>query len=259
MAEPPFSHYNRERMHKPAPIVFIHGLIGTLQEPDLPGSFEPGRALAPDLLGYGSLSGVAPAEVSLPAQVAHLRETIERSFGAEPVHLVGHSIGGALAGLFAHEFAERVSALVSVEGNFTLKDAFWSSAVAKMTPEEAGRMLDGFRQDPGAWLARSGIAPQPHDVEIANRWLSRQPASTIRAMARSAVAETGSPDYLPKLRAVFSRHRVHLIAGARSRPGWDAPGWALSEAASLTVIPGAGHMMMLENPAGFAAAVKTTL
>jgi len=51
------------------PIVLIHGLIGTLQIPDLLSYFDPHRAIAPDLLGYGSLRGMPPSKVNIPAQL----------------------------------------------------------------------------------------------------------------------------------------------------------------------------------------------
>ena len=241
------------------PIVFVHGLMGTLQVPDLLQYFERGRALAPDLLGYGSLCDMPVGEISIPAQLAHLHETIDGHFGADPVHLVGHSIGGVVAALFAHTYPQRVQDVVSVEGNFTLKDAFWSSSVARMSQQEADQMLDGFRRDLGAWLSRSGIAPEARFLELGTRWLQQQPASTVRAMAQSVVHETGSPDYMPKLRAVFARHKVHLMAGERSRAGWDVQNWALQAAASHTVMPKTGHMMMLEDPAGFASAIRQQL
>lgn len=246
-------------METSAPVIFVHGLIGTLQVPDLLRYFEPGRALAPDLLGYGSLYDVPPGDISIPAQAAHLRQIVEMKFGFEPVHLVGHSVGAVVAALFAHAFTGRVRSLVSVEGNFTLNDALYSSSVARMSQPEADQMLAGFRQDPKAWLARSGIAPEPHLMEAGIRWLAQQPASTVRAMAQSVVSETGSPEYLQKLRSVFAQHPVHLIAGERSRQGWDVQAWALQEAANFVVIPNTGHMMMLENPAGFAAVVRTLL
>jgi len=241
------------------PIVFVHGLIGTLQVPDLSIHFASTPTLAPDLLGYGELKDVPAHEVNLPAQVAHLDTVIRRNFGDEPVHLVGHSVGGAIAALFAHECPERVVDLVSVEGNFTLKDAFWSASVARMSAGEAEAMLEGCRADPAAWLAGAGVPAEPSFVEIATRYLSQQPASTVHAMARSVVEATGSPGYLPNLRDVFSRHRVHLLAGERSRPGWDVQDWALRQASSIGVISGTGHMMMLEQPHAFASMVNRAL
>jgi pimeloyl-ACP methyl ester carboxylesterase len=241
------------------PIVLVHGLIGTLQIPDLLPFFDPNRVIAPDLLGYGLWREVSPSKVNIPAQITHLREILDRHCGQEPVHLVGHSIGGAIAALFAHAYPKRVASLVSVEGNFTLNDAFWSAAVAQMSPLEADRMLAGFRQDPQGWLTRAGIAPEPHFLAIGLHWLSQQPATTVQAMAQSVVDITGVPAYLPKLRTVFAEHPVHLLAGEYSRATWDVPDWAVLEAASFTVIPQTGHLMMLENPRGFVHTLKQLL
>lgn len=240
------------------PIVLVHGLIGTLQVPDLTPHLGTGKVLAPDLLGYGTLRDAPPSEVHISAQVAHLRAILAAHFGDEAVNLVGHSTGGAVAALFAHAHPDRVHNLVSVEGNFTLNDAFWSASVARMSGDEATRMLDGFRQDPKAWLGLSGISGEPRHLAIATHWLQQQPASTLRAMAQSIVAVTGAPAYAQSLRAVFARHPVHLVAGARSRDGWDVPSWALQQAASLTVIPDTGHLMMIEQPAAFAATLRAT-
>lgn len=240
------------------PIVFVHGLIGTLKSPALTSHF-PGGAIAPDLLGYGSFVDVAPGEVNLHAQVAHLRDVISATFGDSAVHLVGHSVGGVVAALFARAFPDRVGSVVSVEGNFTLNDAFWSSSVARMSEAEATRMLGGFREDPVGWLARDGIAPAPQFLEVARQWLHDQPASTVRAMAQSVVQVTREPDYLINLRAVFAQHPVHLVAGERSRRGWDVQDWALEESASLTVQPNTGHMMMLEDTSGFVAILRDLL
>lgn len=241
-----------------APVVFVHGLIGTLQMPDLVGHFRDG-AIAPDLLGYGSVANVAASDVNLHNQVAHLQEVIASAFGGSAVHIVGHSVGGAVAALFAHTFPDRVRSIVSVEGNFTLKDAFWSSSVARMSDTEAHHMLTGFRQDPAAWLARGGIPATPQFLRVAHHWLHHQPASTVRAMAQSVVQVTSEPDYLLNLRSAFAQCPVHLVAGERSRHGWDVQDWALDESASLTVHAGTGHMMMLEDTLGFVSILRRLL
>jgi pimeloyl-ACP methyl ester carboxylesterase len=83
-------------------------------------AFAPGRALAPDLLGYGAQRQVPVEAIDLPAQVEHLYRVLEEQLPGEAVHLVGHSVGGAVAMLFAQVHGERVRSLVSVEGNFSL-------------------------------------------------------------------------------------------------------------------------------------------
>jgi lipase len=240
------------------PVVFVHGLIGTFQVPDLAGHFQNG-AIAPDLLGYGAAADVAVGEINLPNQVAYLHEVIASAFGGSAVHIVGHSVGGVVAALFAHTFPARVKSFVNVEGNFTRKDAFWSASVARMSETDANQMLAGFRQDPADWLARDGIPATPEFLEIASYWLHHQPASTVRAMAKSVVQITSEPGYLPDLRAVFAQCPVHLVAGERSRHGWDVQDWALDESASLTIQPGTGHMMMLEDTHGFVSILRRLL
>ena len=85
-------------------------------------------------------------------------------------------------------------------------------------------------------------------IRAAAAALKFQPAATPRAMARAVVDYTGDLGYEKLLGDVFARVRVHLVAGQRSRSGWDVPRWALDAAASYTEIPGAGHMIMFDAP-----------
>jgi lipase len=165
--------------------------------------------------------------------------------------VVGHSVGAVVAVLLADKYPALVASLISVEGNFTLKDAFWSASVARMNQAEAEAMLNMLRTDPEGWLTGSGVSPTEECIGVARRWLNLQSASTLRAMGSSIVETTGAPSYEALLRSVFVRMRVHLIAGERSRDGWDVPAWARDQAASFDVVPGVGHLMMLEGGDGF--------
>jgi len=229
-------------------LVLVHGLMGTLNNPRLAAALVPYRVLAPDLLGYGRQAHRLSA--SLSEQVDYLAEVIAAEADG-PVILLGHSVGGAIEMLLADSHPEKVAAVINVEGNFTLNDAFWSASVAKKTVEEVDALIDGFRADLAAWLARAGVEPSAERLGEARCWLACQGGATVRAMGRAVVEATGVPDYLQTLRRVFARTPVHLVAGERSRAGWDVPDWALSAAASVTVMPGVGHMMMLEDPDGF--------
>lgn len=233
------------------PVVLIHGFIGSLDEPALRDNLGGHPLLAPALLGYGTNASVNPTTINLPAQAEHVSRAVYERFGTERVHIVGHSVGGVVSALFANQHPEQVASMVSIEGNFTLGDAFWSASVGRMSESEAGAMLDGFRADPAAWLAQSGVTPTPARTETAARWLAMQPASTLRAMGRSVVEITAIPAYQDLLRTVFARVPVHLVSGERSRAAWDVPEWALRQAASNHLIPGVGHMMMLEDTDGF--------
>ncbi|MGP8470755.1 alpha/beta fold hydrolase [Burkholderia sp. PR2] len=242
-------------MSQPAPpVVFVHGFIGTF---DVPG--WPGPHLAPDLLGYGIHRDAPSDAITLAAQVEHVRQAIDTHLGTQPVDIVGHSVGGAIAMLFAHAHPARVRRIVNVEGNFTLDDAFWSASVGRMSAAQADAMLDGLRGDPFGWLRGSIDDPSPRQLDDARRWLAHQPASTLRATGRSVVATTGDPDYLQALAEVFERHPVWLVAGERSRAGWRVPDWALVRCAGFETIAGCGHLMPAEQPGAFLEALARCL
>lgn len=202
------------------PVLFIHGLYngnyGLAAE-----EFFPGRAvLMPDLLGYGDYTETPAGEISLTAQVDHVKGLLDAA-GFGRAHVVGHSIGGAVAVLLARRYPERVASMVDVEGNFTLKDAFWSAKIAAMSPAEVEALLADQCADPAAWLVSQGIEPTTECVATAQRTLSAQLSSTLQATARSVVQITGRPEYLDDVRAILdSGLPFHLLAGnARAEDG----------------------------------------
>lgn len=223
-------------------VVLIHGLFGAFGDERTWAALAPRTVLHPDLLGYGEFSDVAD-EITIDAQVAHLAATLP----PERVHLVGHSVGGVIAAVFAGRHPERVASLTSVEGNVTLADAFWSAELAKLSLAEADAIIDGYRADPAAWWG----ADKADSVRSARESLAFQPTSTILAMARSVVAVIGAPDWPPLLERLFATIPVHLMAGGTSRSGWNVPDWTVRAAASATVIDDAGHAVMFDQPERF--------
>jgi lipase len=240
-------------------VVLIHGLIGRFADPRALRQLDDVAVLAPDLRGYGATASDGLPDITIERQADYVRDAVERNAAREPVHLVGHSVGGVIAADYAHRFPRRVVSFVNVEGNFTLADAFWSRQLAEMSAGEVHELHERDRSDPARWLADAGIEPTDERVRAATEALAFQPSTTVHATARAVVEHTGRSEYESALRAVFEATPVHLVAGARSRAGWDVPDWALETAASYTEIPDVGHMVMLEAPEVFGAVLARLL
>lgn len=236
--------------------VFVHGLIGPFSEPAALQALHPRPTSAPHLNGYGTGGAF---EISTESQVAALREHVEAVSRHKPVHLIAHSVGAVYAFTLAAQYPERVASIVTVEGNFSLADAFWSGALAAMPADQAKTAIQASLSNADAWLADCGVQATPVLKQRAEEALAYQPWSTVWSSARAIVDTTGKPDYDKMLQYVFGRIPVHLLAGEHSASGWAVPEWAIVAAASNTVLPGVGHMMMLEQPELFGAAVARIL
>jgi pimeloyl-ACP methyl ester carboxylesterase len=247
-------------MHDSTRIIFIHGLIGPLNKTFLMDGAQSTQMLAPDMLGYGSLADVDPAMISLDTQVEYLHKEINAvSATHDRWYLVGHSVGGAIAALFAAAYPDRVEAVISVEGNFTLDDAFWSQKLAKMPLEEVQAKLLEDRSEPAKWLHGAGVKPTEATLLAAATCLSFQPASTLQQMAASVVDITGKPAYLNGIERWVDNIPLHLIAGERSAKGWHIPAWVQEKAASYREMKNCGHLMMLEDVHQFSSAITAII
>lgn len=73
--------------------------------------------IAPDLRGYGkSGHGKNPLGYFFYEYVADLHDLLAKFSPKRPVNLLGHSLGGAIATVYAGTFPERVGRLINVEG-----------------------------------------------------------------------------------------------------------------------------------------------
>lgn len=233
-----------EAMISPGGVVFVHGLIGSFCEPAAIRSLADRRVSAPHLDGYGEN---LPATITLERQVGALRRHIEANFSS-PVHLVAHSIGAVYAFSLAALHPQLVESVITAEGNFSLADAFWSSSIAALPAEEAEATLVVTLGDPERWLRDSSIESSPLMLERARDALAYQPWETVWGSARVVVETTGESAYQRMVQRIFETIPVHLLAGERSASGWAVPDWAREAAASTHILPGAGHLMMLERP-----------
>jgi len=100
-----------------SPLVFLHGYLDTSDTFQFlvdAMDTQPGIA-APDWRGFGRSAWAGPA-YWFQDYVADLDQLLEVLSPDKPVTIVGHSMGGNVAGLYAGARPERVRALVSLEG-----------------------------------------------------------------------------------------------------------------------------------------------
>ena len=231
-----------------SPLIMVHGLLGPLHMLNVDRHFRGREVLCPDLLGYSARP--LPPSLSLDAQAEEVARLI-RGLGRR-CHLLGHSVGGAVVMWAAHKAPECVQSLITVEGNFTLDDAFMCRRIAPLPAKEWARQWQLTQQDAAAWLTQAGIAVTEDRLRMARIILGHQSAETVQAMARAVVHETANPRYLKIIHQVLDGGTpLHLLAGERSAKGWHVPPWVRAYAHSDRVMPGCGHMMMLEDPARF--------
>ncbi len=134
-------------MNSQNPIVLIHGLFGSQSDPKILNAFSGHRVLAPDMLGYGAHKDHPIDKLTLLDQANHVATFIANN-ALGKVHIVGHSVGGAIATLVALHHQEHLLSLTTVEGNFTLKDAFWSEQLSKKSDAEVADIISAYCQDP---------------------------------------------------------------------------------------------------------------
>lgn len=237
------------------PFVLLHGLFGSFNDRRLLDAFAPHHVLAPGLLGYGAECGALLKDLSIDRQADHVARALD-VLCIGRARVIGHSVGGAVAVRFAHRYPDRVAALVSVEGNMTPPDAFWSAQLARKSAREIDEIVAGYRADVGGWIAGAGVEPTARALRVASAWLDNQPSATLKAQARAVVEVTKAESYLGDLRSLLADGlELHLVAGARSQEDWHVPTDIEAAARSRTLLSERGHLMMLEAPQEFGEAI----
>ena len=240
-------------------LLLLHGIFGNLSSPKITDAFSGVTVLTPDLIGYGEFRDAQPEDISIASQTEHIAVWL-RQRERNPVHVIGHSIGGVLAVLFATRHPELTVSISSVEGNFTLEDAFWTAQLATKTIEEIDKLVNSYRSDVSSWIMGSGVTPNEWNLSVASEWLDNQPSRTLRAQAAVFVEATKNTSYLETVRDLLNSDKpFHLFAGEKSRQDWHVPDWVVSMATSNKDIPNTGHLMMLEDPKSFAEVIMSSL
>lgn len=225
------------------PVVLVHGFGGDLNTWMFvqPGLTQARRTVALDLPGHGaSVKEVGSGD---PDTLTDAVEALLTALGIERAHLVGHSMGGAVAALVALRQPERAASLTLV-------------APAGLGPEIDAVFIDGF--------IRAGRRRET--VEVLTR-LVHDPALVSRAMVEEVLRYKRLDGVTAALTAIarawFGDGRQHLdlreqlaaldrpmqlIWGREDRIIPAAHGVAFAARFPVHVLAAAGHLPHLEKP-----------
>jgi abhydrolase domain-containing protein 6 len=203
------------------------------------------RVIAPDLPGWGASTRLETASYGYPAQVERLHQFLSQ-LELGRVHLVGHSMGGFLASACAERYPAEVMTLglIAPHGMIEPEPSDLARSVAQgdnwlvaSTFEEFDRLLNNI------------FVKRPYVPKSVLRYLAQH---TIRNSAKSAQIfaemQTNSPllvDRLPHIEAPAliiwgDQDRVlHVSCADLFRQG--------IKNSEVMVIPGSGHMPLVEN------------
>jgi pimeloyl-ACP methyl ester carboxylesterase len=214
------------------PVVLLHGLSGSSRwwDRNIEALSKHHTVIAPDLVGFGRNRRFVGSPLPLPIDeaVALLVRWLERDF-AEPVHLVGHSMGGQIAIELAARAPSRIRSLTLV-------------ASTGVPPRPGSRAhLEALVHPPralisfGLRLALDAFRAGPGSIAIASaRMLLRDSRPAMDAIRAPVLLVWGDSDPLvPSHYAEAMRERMPQ--------------------ARLEILPGAGHVAMWDQPRKFEA------
>lgn len=212
------------------------------------------HVIALDLPGHGDSAKPMDKNYSVPHQVSYLHDILAE-MGVKAPHLVGNSMGGALAALYAARYPESVAsiALFDPAGVHTHESELMQQLARGENPlivEKPGdyrRMLDFTMEQPPFlfWPISSVLA----EKAMANRPINEKIFNDIRADTELRVEAVLSSIRAPAL-IVWGRHdRVINVENGRV---FDE----LIPDSRLVILEDVGHAPMLESPKRSAALVE---
>ena len=231
---------------------------------------------APDWRGYG-LTDWGKADCSwFPDYIADLDALLEHIEPTVPVNLVGHSLGGNVAALYAGVRPERIARFVNLEG-FGM-----APTRAEQAPKRYARWLEELRDPPGL-RPYEGFSALAERLRAGNKRLTKENADFLarhwgQEVAGKGVVLRGDPAHkivnpvlyrYEEVRACWEQIRAPVlwVEGAESetpqRLHLNAAQLAERRAAfqnlRVEIVQHAGHMLHHDQPAAVARLVEQFL
>jgi 3-oxoadipate enol-lactonase len=219
------------------------------------------RIIAPDQRGFGATPG-EPTITSIGAMADDAVAVLDALHVAEPAFVCGVSMGGYIAQHVAARHPERVRGLIlcdtKLDADTPEARAGRAGLAAKVSRRGAGLLADTML---GTLLAQSaearGRARRPAIEELLRQTIARQPVATIQA-ALAAMGER--PDMTETMQSLPIP--TLLVVGEEDTftpPAIMQRMESILPDARLLIVPQAGHLVPLEVPEVFNAAVLAFL
>ncbi|MGA6223151.1 alpha/beta fold hydrolase [Streptomyces umbrinus] len=252
------------------PVLLLHGIGRSLEDwaPQYPRLAQGHRLIALDLPGFG-FSARSPEPTTLEVLARGVIETLDALGEQRPLHVLGNSLGGAVAQQLLVLDPERVAGLVLVNS------AGFGSEVALpirlLAVPVLGRLATRRTTRAGARMAERLSFADPRlatTVRIEHALaIARQPdpsAVLLEAVRELATPRGTKPRWRAELTAAVTKHPrpTLIIWGDRDRV---LPARHLDSArrllphAETQLFTGIGHMPQIECPDEFATRVLTFL
>lgn len=232
------------------PLLLLHGLGSSSRdwENQIPEFAKHYRVIAPDFRGFGG--SARAGDYSVEHFAADVWGLLAR-LGISRFHLLGYSMGGAVALQMALDRPERVRKLVL------------SNCLPSFRPDTWGKRLLLWSR----LLLMSLFGPRRLSQSVAQKLFPHPDQAALRAKVARRNARNDKGVYLQTIRALVRwsvrerlgelKHPVLLLAAQHdyfSRPDLDDFVTALPDA-RLTVFPGTRHGLPLEAPRDYNRAV----
>jgi len=239
-------------------VICLHGIGGRrdVWEPQLQTIVRCGfRAVAWDAPGYGD---TPQADMAGWDGFSNALSRLIDGLNLERCVLLGHSFGGMIAQYFVSKHAGRVSALIlsATSAAFGKSDGAWQRdfIAQRLGPLDEGRTMAELAEALVSSLV--GKIPDPTGVKRARNAMAACPDATYRRSMEALVTfdrrENLSRIDVPTL-VIAGEHDTNAPATMMERMAARIPG------ARFVVVPQAGHLANLEQPAAFNAALSEFL
>jgi 3-oxoadipate enol-lactonase len=239
------------------PLVFLHGIGGAARawHGQITAFSNRCRAIAWDMPGYG---GSAPLKSVSIATLAEALQEFLREIGAKKPVLVGHSIGGMIVQQWLTKYPREAAAVVLAQTSpaFGKAEGDWQKQFieARLGPLDRGETMKSLA--PSLVKELVGDDPDAGGMELARDCMGSVPEASYCAMMlallgfdqRKALANIAVPTL--------------VLSGSKDK---NAPAPMMAKmatyipASTYVELEGAGHLVNLERPKTFDAALDQFL